>query len=40
VGRTDGFKAVIVPAENLAPGDLVDVVIERSTMATLFATPA
>jgi tRNA-2-methylthio-N6-dimethylallyladenosine synthase len=36
VGRTDGFKAVIVPREGRAPGDLVDVAIERATSATLF----
>jgi len=41
VGRTDGFKAVIVPRTTdegveLAPGQFVDVVIERATMATLF----
>src|SRR5690606_359885 len=36
LGRTDGFKAVILPRGDLRPGDLVDVVIERSTMATLF----
>ena len=43
LGRTDGFKAVVVPRSTasgeLAPGDLVDVVIERSTMATLFGRP-
>src|SRR5690606_42082344 len=36
LGRTDGFKAVILPRGDLRPGHLVDVVIERSTMATLF----
>jgi tRNA-2-methylthio-N6-dimethylallyladenosine synthase len=36
VGRTDGFKAVILPATAGGPGDIVDVEIERSTMATLF----
>ena len=36
VGRTDGFKAVIVPAEGVAIGEIVDVHIERATMATLF----
>jgi tRNA-2-methylthio-N6-dimethylallyladenosine synthase len=36
LGRTDGFKAVIVPPAGLAPGATCDVVIERSTMATLF----
>jgi len=39
VGRTDGFKAVIVPAPAGRPGDLIDVRIERATMATLFGTP-
>lgn len=39
VGRTDGFKSVIVPATCGGPGDLVDVRIERATMATLFGTP-
>jgi tRNA-2-methylthio-N6-dimethylallyladenosine synthase len=37
VGRTDGFKSVILPKANLAPGDFCDVTIARSTMATLFA---
>jgi tRNA-2-methylthio-N6-dimethylallyladenosine synthase len=37
VGRTDGFKSVILPKGNLAPGDFAEVTIERSTMATLFA---
>jgi tRNA-2-methylthio-N6-dimethylallyladenosine synthase len=36
LGRTDGFKAVILPQGDLRPGDLVDVEIERSTLATLF----
>ncbi len=36
VGRTGGFKAVILPATAGAPGDFVNVEIERSTMATLF----
>jgi tRNA-2-methylthio-N6-dimethylallyladenosine synthase len=36
-GRTDGFKGVVMPRGELSPGDLVDVVIERSTLATLFA---
>jgi len=40
VGRTDGFKAVVIPASSGRPGDLLDVVIERSTMATLFGRPA
>jgi tRNA-2-methylthio-N6-dimethylallyladenosine synthase len=37
IGRTDGFKAVILPRGELAPGDFCDVTIARSTMATLFA---
>ena len=37
VGRTDGFKSVILPKGNLLPGDFTDVTIVRSTMATLFA---
>jgi tRNA-2-methylthio-N6-dimethylallyladenosine synthase len=40
MGRTDGFKTVILPAGVGAVGELVDVVIERATMATLFARPA
>jgi tRNA-2-methylthio-N6-dimethylallyladenosine synthase len=40
LGRTDGFKAVIVPGGERRPGDLVDVHIQRSTSATLFGTPA
>lgn len=39
IGRTDGFKSVIVPAECGRIGELVDVRIERATMATLFAAP-
>jgi tRNA-2-methylthio-N6-dimethylallyladenosine synthase len=38
VGRADDFKSVIVCGEGLAPGDVVDVRIERSTMATLFGS--
>ena len=38
VGRTDGFKTVILPPGVGAVGELVDVTIERATMATLFAT--
>jgi tRNA-2-methylthio-N6-dimethylallyladenosine synthase len=38
VGRTDGFKAVIVPRGGHKPGDLVNVRIERATGATLFGT--
>ncbi|HZJ64265.1 MAG TPA: tRNA (N6-isopentenyl adenosine(37)-C2)-methylthiotransferase MiaB [Kofleriaceae bacterium] len=37
MGRTDGFKTVILPAGLGAIGDLVDVTIARATMATLFA---
>ncbi len=37
IGRTDGFKTVILPAGVGAIGELVDVEIERATMATLFA---
>ena len=37
VGRTDGFKTVVLPAGVGAVGALVDVEIERATMATLFA---
>jgi tRNA-2-methylthio-N6-dimethylallyladenosine synthase len=40
MGRTDGFKSVILPAGVGRPGDLIDVVIERATMATLFGRPA
>jgi tRNA-2-methylthio-N6-dimethylallyladenosine synthase len=40
VGRTDGFKSVIIPHGDDQPGDLVDVVIERATMATLFGRAA
>jgi tRNA-2-methylthio-N6-dimethylallyladenosine synthase len=39
VGRTDGFKSVIVQASAGGPGDLIGVTIERATMATLFGTP-
>ena len=35
--RTDGFKSVILPAGVGEIGGLVDVVIARATMATLFA---
>ena len=38
LGRTDGFKAVILPVDAGQPGDTVDVTIERSTMATLFGS--
>jgi tRNA-2-methylthio-N6-dimethylallyladenosine synthase len=37
MGRTDGFKTVILPAGVGAIGELVDVTIERATMATLIA---
>ena len=37
IGRTDGFKSVILPAGLGAVGELVDVTIRRATMATLFA---
>jgi tRNA-2-methylthio-N6-dimethylallyladenosine synthase len=36
MGRTDGFKTVILPAGVGAVGQLVDVTIDRATMATLF----
>jgi tRNA-2-methylthio-N6-dimethylallyladenosine synthase len=36
IGRTDGFKAVILPGDAGERGDFVDVEIERATMATLF----
>ena len=36
LGRTDGFRSVIVPAgPKVAPGAMVDVVIERANAATL-----
>jgi tRNA-2-methylthio-N6-dimethylallyladenosine synthase len=37
MGRTDGFKTVILPAGVGAIGELVDVTIARANMATLFA---
>ncbi|HEY5921040.1 MAG TPA: tRNA (N6-isopentenyl adenosine(37)-C2)-methylthiotransferase MiaB, partial [Kofleriaceae bacterium] len=37
IGRTDGFKTVILPAGVGSVGEFVDVTIERATMATLFA---
>ncbi|HEY4059031.1 MAG TPA: tRNA (N6-isopentenyl adenosine(37)-C2)-methylthiotransferase MiaB [Kofleriaceae bacterium] len=37
MGRTDGFKTVILPSGVGAVGELVDVTIARATMATLFA---
>ena len=39
VGRTDGFKSVIVPRDAGTPGDFIDVRIESATMATLFGQP-
>jgi tRNA-2-methylthio-N6-dimethylallyladenosine synthase len=39
LARTDGFKAVVLPASAGAPGDFVDVAITRATMATLFGEP-
>ncbi|MCP4446933.1 MAG: tRNA (N6-isopentenyl adenosine(37)-C2)-methylthiotransferase MiaB [Myxococcales bacterium] len=40
VGRTDGYKSVILPRGNFKPGDFADVTIVESTMATLFAEGA
>ena len=37
MGRTDGFKTVILPSGVGAIGETVDVTIARATMATLFA---
>jgi tRNA-2-methylthio-N6-dimethylallyladenosine synthase len=39
MGRTDGFKTVILPPGVGAVGALIDVTIERATMATLFGAP-
>ena len=39
MGRTDGWKTVILPRGVGQPGDLVDVRIVRATMATLFGEP-
>jgi tRNA-2-methylthio-N6-dimethylallyladenosine synthase len=39
MGRTDGFKTVILPSGVGAVGELIDVTIERATMATLFGAP-
>ena len=39
MGRTDGFKTVILPRGVGAVGELVDVRITRATMATLFGEP-
>ncbi|MDB4963143.1 MAG: miaB [Myxococcales bacterium] len=36
MGRTDGFKTVILPSGLGSVGELVDVTISRATMATLF----
>jgi tRNA-2-methylthio-N6-dimethylallyladenosine synthase len=38
VGRSDGFKSVILPAGVGSVGEIVEVQIKRATMATLFAT--
>lgn len=38
MGRTDGYKTVILPAGLGSVGALVDVTITRATMATLFAS--
>lgn len=40
MGRSDGFKTVILPRGLGRVGELVDVTIARSTMATLFAEGA
>ncbi len=40
MGRSDGFKTVILPRGLGSPGELVEVTIARSTMATLFAEGA
>ncbi len=39
LARTDGFKSVIIPGDSGTPGELLDVKIERATMATLFGRP-
>ena len=40
-GRTDAFRAVLIPAApGVEPGALIDVVIERATNATLFGRKA
>ncbi|HVV85952.1 MAG TPA: MiaB/RimO family radical SAM methylthiotransferase, partial [Kofleriaceae bacterium] len=39
MGRTDGWKTVILPRGVGRPGELVDVRIVRATMATLFGEP-
>jgi tRNA-2-methylthio-N6-dimethylallyladenosine synthase len=40
IGRTDGFKSVILPRGVGAIGELIDVTVARATMATLFAEGA
>jgi tRNA-2-methylthio-N6-dimethylallyladenosine synthase len=41
LARTDGFRAVVVPAgPEVVPGALIDVTITRATSATLFGTLA
>jgi tRNA-2-methylthio-N6-dimethylallyladenosine synthase len=39
LARTDGYKACIVPAAGLCPGQLVDVRIARASSATLYGAP-
>jgi tRNA-2-methylthio-N6-dimethylallyladenosine synthase len=39
VGRTGGFKSVIVPGDRTQVGELIDVRIDNATMATLFGSP-
>ena len=39
LARTDGYRAVVVPAgRQVVPGALLDVTITRATPATLFGT--
>lgn len=38
LGRTDGFKAVILPGAGLAPGSFATCRIDRATSATLFGS--
>jgi tRNA-2-methylthio-N6-dimethylallyladenosine synthase len=40
IGRTDGFKSVILPRGIGQVGEVVEVTIARATMATLFAEGA
>jgi tRNA-2-methylthio-N6-dimethylallyladenosine synthase len=40
VGRTDTFKAVLVPRGDYRPGDVLDVRIERASVTTLFGAAA